>query len=98
MPSPRPLAMDDCALPRTMLRSRHSVAASSWFGSAPLVTMLPFLAYLAICVLSAWLLRRSLAGFWGILILCFILTPLVVLLGSLLLRPEPTWPSDRARR
>lgn len=66
--------------------------------SAPLIFTLPILAYLALCVLTAVLLRRSLAGFWGILILSFILTPLVVLLASLMLRPEPTWLPARFRK
>ena len=66
--------------------------------SAPLIFTLPILVYLALCVLAAVLLRRSLAGFWGILILSFILTPLVVLFASLMLRPEPTWLPARFRK
>ena len=63
-----------------------------------MVFFLPLLVYLAICTLSAWLLRHSFAGFWGILVLCLVVSPLVVLLGSLLLRPEATYPSDRTRK
>ena len=50
--------------------------------------------------LSAWaaLLLPAAWPVLVILILCFIVTPLVVLLGSLMLRPEPPSPLDRARR
>lgn len=61
-------------------------------------SLLPVLVYLAICALTAWLLRRSFAGFWGILVLSLIVTPLVVLLASLLLRPEASYSADRARK
>ena len=81
-----------------MLRTGHRVMAIGPSRSALLIFTLPILVYLAACVLAAVLLRRSLAGFWGILILSFILTPLVVLLASLLLRPEPAWLPARFRK
>ncbi|MBL8667197.1 MAG: hypothetical protein JNM48_07025 [Rhodospirillales bacterium] len=55
-----------------------------------IVLPLSLFVYLGICLLTAWLLRGSVAGFWGILLLCFVVTPVVVLLASLLLRPNPS--------
>ena len=61
------------------------------------VLPLPLFVYFGICLLTAWLLRGSVAGFWGILLLCFVVTPVVVLLASLLLRPDPGHPPSRLR-
>lgn len=62
-----------------------------------IVLPLSLFVYLGICLLTAWLLRGSVAGFWGILILCFVVTPVVVLLASLLLRPDPWHPPTKTR-
>jgi uncharacterized membrane protein YhaH (DUF805 family) len=49
--------------------------------------MTPYIIYAVLCVLVAFYGRGTRLGFWGVLLLSVLVTPLVVVIGLVLLAP-----------
>jgi hypothetical protein len=50
-----------------------------------------FLVYIGLCVMTGFMGRRTVVGFWGFLFLSILITPFLPMLAMLLTRPAEQW-------